>query len=587
MKNNENKKKLLILVGILLLIGGISYAYFTGVSTFNGNGSSVEGITSDINGASVNISGTLEFNDLDILPGHKNVSSIKLTATGNNEFISYNLIWNGINSLNTPLNYTVYKTNEKIEVTANCDKKQEAMGSDTIYYEECTIANINNLGDIISKGTINKSTEERKEILVSNEFVTATSEGTEVYYYVILEYPNLDEDQNIDMGGSFNGIVTVEASTSKADINIVKVYANNEEVTNIPKKEEGLILDTEKSSCTNNAKPIWDSNDWSLKVQSLSTSGTDCNLYFTKSASSQILSNVTINEGTPDFSQIATTDEGVFKAQDDDGDTYYWRGAVTNNYVKFAEKYWRIIRINGDGTIRLIYQGANATATGTNAQIGTSLFNSNYNNNMYVGFKYTSGQVHGIGTESTILGTLYNWYTANLKDYASKIDINAGFCGDRTSYIDEDGMTIGGGTDTTITYYEGYIRLNTNKLPSLSCLTEDVYTVSAANKGNKSLSYPIGLITADEVSMAGGVSGQISNVRYYLYTSQQYWTMSPSLLGSGKSAVVFNVHSTGFLDGHTVNTTLGVRPVINLRSDVTLTGAGTSTDPYIVVGGNS
>ena len=206
---------------------------------------------------------------------------------------------------------------------------------------------------------------------------------------------------------------------------------------------------------------------------------------------------------------------------------------------------------------------------------------------MYVGFKYTSGQVHGIGTESTILGTLYNWYTANLKDYASKIDINAGFCGDRTSYIDEDGMTIGGGTDTTITYYEGYIRLNTNKLPSLSCLTEDVYTVSAANKGNKSLSYPIGLITADEVSMAGGVSGQISNVRYYLYTSQQYWTMSPSLLGSGKSAVVFNVHSTGFLDGHTVNTTLGVRPVINLRSDVTLTGAGTSTDPYIVVGGNS
>ena len=96
MKNNENKKKLLILVGILLLIGGISYAYFTGVSTFNGNGSSVEGITSDINGASVNISGTLEFNDLDILPGHKNVSSIKLTATGNNEFLAYNLIWNGI-----------------------------------------------------------------------------------------------------------------------------------------------------------------------------------------------------------------------------------------------------------------------------------------------------------------------------------------------------------------------------------------------------------------------------------------------------------------------------------------------------------
>jgi len=583
MKNNDNKKKLLILVGILLLIGGISYAYFTGVSTFNGNGSSVEGVTSNINGAQVNVSGTLEFNDLDILPGHKNVSSIKLTATGNNEFISYNLIWNGINSLNTPLNYTVYKTNEKIEVTANCDKKQEAMGSDTIYYEECTIANINNLGDIISKGTINKSTTETKEILVSNEFITASSEGTEVYYYVVLEYPNLDEDQNIDMGGSFQGVVTVEASTSKADINIVKVYANNEEVRNIPKKEEGLILDTEKSSCTNNAKPIWDNNDWSLKVQSLSTSGTDCNLYFTKSASSEILSNVTINEGTPDFSQVATTDEGVYKAEDDDGDTYYFRGAVTNNYVKFANKFWRIIRINGDGTIRLIYQGTSATSTGTNAQIGTSAFVSGYsNNNMYVGFKYTSGQVHGTGTKSTILGVLETWYNNNLADYASKLDTNAGFCGDRTPSTSETEINNQGGTGTTQTYYGGYIRLDTNKSPILNCSKEDLYTMLTSYKGNKSLEYPIGLITADEVSMAGGVESSKNNA-YYLYTGQAYRTITPSWFNKGNnSAFVFSVWTDGSIGSYSVDSSYGVRPVINLRQDVKLTGTGTMNDPYVV-----
>ena len=68
-----------------------------------------------------------------------------------------------------------------------------------------------------------------------------------------------------------------------------------------------------------------------------------------------ILANLNVNEGAPDFSQVATTDEGIFKAEDDDGDTYYWRGAVTNNYVKFANKFWRIIRINGDGSIRMIY----------------------------------------------------------------------------------------------------------------------------------------------------------------------------------------------------------------------------------------
>ena len=589
MKNNENKKKLLILVGILLLIGGISYAYFTGVSTFNGNGSSVEGITSDINGASVNISGTLEFNDLDILPGHKNVSSIKLTATGNNEFISYNLIWNGINSLNTPLNYTVYKTNEKIEVTANCDKKQDKMGSDTIYYEECNISNINNLGDIISKGTINKSTEERKEILVSNEFVTATSEGTEVYYYVVLEYPNLDEDQNIDMGGSFQGVVTVEASTSKADINIVKVYANNEEVTNIPKKEEGLILDTEKSSCTNNAKPIWDNNDWSLKVQSLSTSGTDCNLYFTKSASSEILSNVTINEGTPDFSQVATTDEGVYKAEDDDGDTYYFRGAVTNNYVKFANKFWRIIRINGDGTIRLIYQGTSATSTGTNAQIGTSAFNSNSNDNMYVGFRYTSNDVHGTGTESTILGQLNTWYNSNLKSYESKIDTNAGFCNDREPSTSNTTSNGSGGTGTTTTYYGAYIRFipggswGTTQTPTFKCKnSSDLFTKSGATKGNKTLTNPIGLITADEVVYAGGFGGT-ANSSYYLYTGQSYWTMSPSLYTSNYFGTkAFYVSSSGSLAESQTSNIFGIRPVINLRSDVTLTGTGTASDPYVV-----
>ena len=106
----KKNKKILLIVGVLLLLGGISYAYFTGVSTFNGSGDKVEGITATVKGSEVIVSGNLEFNDLDILPGHKNISSIKLTATGNAELLPYNLIWNGTNDLNTPLNYTLYKT---------------------------------------------------------------------------------------------------------------------------------------------------------------------------------------------------------------------------------------------------------------------------------------------------------------------------------------------------------------------------------------------------------------------------------------------------------------------------------------------
>ena len=278
--------------------------------------------------------------------------------------------------------------------------------------------------------------------------------------------------------------------------------------------------------------------------------------------------------------------EGVFKTKDYDGDTYYFRGAVTNNYVKFANKYWRIIRINGDGTIRLIYQGTSATSTGTNAQIGTSAFNSSYNNNMYVGFKYTSGQVHGIGTASTILGTLNTWYNNNLASYASKLDMNAGFCGDRTPSSSSSSMDYEGGYGTLETYYGADIRLVANKAPVLTCLTGDFYTVSGSSKGNKSLTYPIGLISADEVSMAGGVTAT-QNKNYYLYTGESYWAMSPSKFYNDAEydiidTHVYVIHYLGQLGSYWVNNTRGVRPVINLKADVTLTGKGTASDPFVV-----
>ncbi len=307
-----------------------------------------------------------------------------------------------------------------------------------------------------------------------------------------------------------------------------------------------------------------------------------CYLYFEKnSAKDKILASIIPKNETPDFSKIATTDEGVFKAKDDDGDTYYWRGAVTNNYVKFANKYWRIIRINGDGSVRLIYDGTsihnNGISTSDSIAVASKAFNSSYNNNMYVGFKYTSGEVHGTGTKSTILESLETWYTSNLSSYASKIDTNAGFCGDRTPSTSDKLIDNKGGTGITTTYYGAYVRLKTNRAPVLTCPTEDLYTVSGASKGNKSLIYPIGLITADEVAMAGSIYGT-TNKNYYLYTGQVYWTMSPSHYGSS----VFFVNQDGDLAFWTVHVMHGVRPVINLRSDITLTGKGTASDPYVV-----
>ena len=361
-------------------------------------------------------------------------------------------------------------------------------------------------------------------------------------------------------------------------------------ITKMP--ASGYAINESKSYCNiNNAKDTGVrlyTNSAGEHVISGIQKGSKCYVYFDNAASDAgetILGNVTVKDSATSFTGVSTTNEGVFKAKDDDGDTYYWRGAVTNNYVKFANKFWRIVRINGDGTIRLIYQGTSATSTGTDAQIGTSAFNSSYNNNMYVGFRYTSGQVHGTGTESTILRTLNTWYTNNLASYASKIDNNAGFCNDREPSTSNSTSNGSGGTGTTTTYYGAFIRIipggswGTTQTPTFKCKnSSDLFTKSGSSKGNKSLTNPIGLITADEVVYAGGFGGT-ANKSYYLYTGQVYWTLSPY---NAIGAVVFSVWSDGGLYATSVNSTNGVRPVINLKADVTLTGKGTTSDPYVV-----
>ena len=125
------------------------------------------------------------------------------------------------------------------------------------------------------------------------------------------------------------------------------------------------------------------------------------------------------------------------------------------------------------------------------------------------------------------------------------------------------------------------IRYYNNGTPTFRCSnSSDLYTVSSSNKGNKALTYPIGLITLDEVWYAGG--NQSNNNSYYLYTGSRYWTMSPFFF-DGSNAGVFRVNLTGSLDYDHVHYSNSVRPVINLRSDVTIIhGTGTSTDPFVI-----
>ena len=377
---------------------------------------------------------------------------------------------------------------------------------------------------------------------------------------------------------------------SLADLNIVAIKVEGKEVDTLP---DGNYELTSESYCTiNNEKNSsiklnYDSNTKALSVTPMTTKGTKCYLDFKKrNLAKETLDKLglIVNDNTPNFNQIATTNEGVYKTEDDWGESYYFRGAVDNNWVKFAGYYWRIIRINGDGSIRLIYNGTSTQTTGDTTLINNGInqaFNTNYNRNEYVGYMYTINQQHGNGTSSSIKTVIDSWYSSNLASYSDKISKEAGFCGDREPSTSSTTSNGSGGTGTTTTYYGGYIKLVNSKDPTLKCKnSSDLYTVSGSSKGNQALSNPIGLIPADEVAYAGGVYGQ-TNTSYYLYNDTYYWTMSPYRTYPGGSTSAFLLNSNGNLDASYVHFEVGVRPVINLASDVTIkSGNGSSSTPY-------
>ena len=380
------------------------------------------------------------------------------------------------------------------------------------------------------------------------------------------------------------------------DFKMVAMYQENDSgeyvsIDTVP--TSGYALNEENSYCE-----VDDTQDDNIKIQytdgkinflGMTFKGTKCYLYFDEQASIKdtLLAYYPTILTRTNFSTTVTnaTTGTIYKSTDisqydDGGTTYYFAGNPTDNWVSFAGFYWRIIRINGDGTIRLIYQGTRANTTGSGTQIGTSTVSVNsmtYNNNAYVGYMYTLNEVHGTDEDSGIKEVLDNWYLINMQNagYSSYIDTNAGFCNDRTPYI-------GTGTGTTYTEYGPYNRLYNNGTPTFECENDnDLFTVSSSNKGNKALTYPVGLITMDEVWYAGGYES--NNRSYYLYTNSEYWTISPSDFNNG-FAWGLRVGSPGDLsNGSDVGSGLGVRPVINLRADVTISsGNGTQSTPFVI-----
>ena len=303
---------------------------------------------------------------------------------------------------------------------------------------------------------------------------------------------------------------------------------------------------------------------------------------------------------------ISTASEALLASTEDDyGTSYYFRGAVTNNYVEFANKCWRIVRVGGDGSVKLILhndntaKAANPCASANNSTSAafarfsgttyTSAFNSSYNDNAYVGFKYGTvgasdyATTHANTNKSTILTNLETWYTNNLKTYESVIDDNV-WCNDKTNVTDTSydpwGITPNGkGYAKNVTYYGATQRLVSKSKsaggtgPSLKC-----------NGELSKITSKVGLITADELAFAGYAIGT-GNTTTYLQenaTDTYWWSLSPGSFSGGLAGVWDVDGSSGHFYSDGVHGTLGVRPSISLKSTTNVTGEGTSSSPFII-----
>ncbi len=403
----------------------------------------------------------------------------------------------------------------------------------------------------------------------------------------------------------FNRDKLYEAKYTEPKDTLLAITINGEISTTFPTT---AAYETSVECTTGTGKVEWNGTKWVLTTSGITKGSTKCNATFNQTLRQSILANNEVKTPiTTPGAAISTASEALLaSAVDDYGTSYYFRGAVTNNYVEFANKCWRIVRISGDGSVKLILHNDNTAKTANpcaaannsasaafaryNGTTYTSAFNSSYNDNAYVGFKYgtpgssTYEATHANTNNSTILTNLETWYTNNLKTYESVID-NSVWCNDKTNVTDTSynswgySNVNGLGYGTNETYYGATQRLVSTSGsaggtgPSLKC-----------NGELSKITSKIGLITTDELAYAGYAVGT-GNTTTYLQenaTDTYWWSLSPVGFGDGRARVWDVYGSIGRLLNYGVRITSGLRPSISLKSTTNATGNGTSDSPFII-----
>ena len=534
----QKKQTILVVASLLVVVLSVSLAYFTAQIIGKGkdvtiNSADLKIIFTDSDGA---ISGS------NIEPGWSDTKTFTV-ENKSNETYKYNIVIQDlINTFvtNGYLQYKITSTNNGYNMTEFKDVPKSETATDTILAYSVSIP----LG-VTQSYTI--------------EFKYANDESV---------------DQSEDMGKTLNGTLYIEKGTLQPTL-AEKLLANNSTIktrtdfnTTFTETNTGTLYKATESIAGNTPKDVYyfagdAKNNW---------------VKFGKYKNNGPILGYNENGSFKEYTSLDTCNSA---SSYNLNCSYAWE--------KGDSMYWRVIRTNHDGSIRLLYSGTSPDTT--EGYIGRSAFNTTNNDPMYVGYKYgTSGSLENnrLNTNnSTIKTYIDNWYNNNLSSYSKYISIEAVYCNDRELATDQTYSTSSGFN------YAPRGRLGTNKTPTYNCTNnKDAFS---GNNNEAKLTYPIGLMTADELAYAGGKTGTVLPSPYAWYylnsagesiTGKNYWwSLSPyNWLGS-ISYVWIVTGSTSFPGnlgyGNVYYTSEVARPAISLKTCTLWTsGNGAPETPY-------
>ena len=482
-----------------------------------------------------------------ISPGWNNVKTFTITNNSKEDF-NYNILLKGLVNTFESINTLQYK-----------------ITSDTGY-------NMDNYLNIVK-------TENSKDVVLAYDVVIP--KGSKQTYQVEFKYISIDEDQSSDMGKRLGGTLAIEESTGKPKI-YDKLLSDNPTIK--------TRTDFSTTLTETNVNTLYKTTEDNTDVY-----------YFAGDAKNNWVKFGTWQEDkTIVVGYLLDGDRGGLSKEfasmsECNSDTTYINCEKISVAKKGDPMYWRVIRTNEDGSIRLLYSGTSPeTQTGF---IGTSAINNEQVvNPLYLGYMYgTSGSLENNRTNensSNIKTYIDTWYQSNLVNYTKYLSKTAVYCNDRTLSVSYPNYVIGNWLNFAATD-----RLEkTDKMPSYNCAaTEDKFTVDNST-GNGKLTYPVALMTADEVAYAGGVQYTESKYPYYwvysninnksITNSNIWWTMTPncgSATVSTGGGSMYGVATMGYLGNPGRIYSSAIRPVISINGDnIYKTGDGSAENPYII-----